>query len=187
MEFLRLVVLFFAAVNPAGVAAAMRYRDAPPPTRVMARIAVSGTLFALLLVLAAVVLDGRILDGLDVDAESWRIAAAMILAATGLYTLWTGRPGSAAPGEARLAHGFFPLGVPLLAGPATLAAAVSASADHGRGLTLVAACLWIVATGALVFALRGRGGSAIDGIARVTGGLLIVVAAGLAISGIQAI
>jgi multiple antibiotic resistance protein len=187
MDVLKLLVVFFAAINPAGVLVAMRYRAPAEAASAPRAAAAIGAAFALVLLLLAVLLGDRLMDALDVDAESFRIAAAMILAATGVYTLWTAAPGSRVPGEPRTAHGWFPLGVPLLAGPASLAAAVSYSVDTGRWTTFVAATAWVLVTAALVATWRGRWVAATDGVARITGALLIVVAAGLAISGIRAV
>jgi len=186
MEFLKLLVVFFAAINPAGVLLAMRAKQMHSVGTPRIAIAIGAAVAVVLLVLA-VVLDARILDSLDIDAESFRIAAGMILAACGVYTLWAGVPGSRAPGEPRMAHGLFPLGVPLLAGPASLAAAVSYSVDQGRGETLGAAIAWVVVSGLLLAVWRGRWRAGADAISRVTGALLIVVAASLAISGIKAV
>ncbi len=186
MEFLKLLAVFFAAINPAGVLLAMRVRRADGPAT--PRIAIGiGAMLALVLFVLAVVFGQRLMDGLGLDAESFRIATGMILAACGVYTLWTGVPGSRAPGEPRLAHGFFPLGVPLLAGPASLAAAVSYSVDHGRWETLGAAIVWVLVSSVLLVVWRGRWAAGADGVSRVTGALLIVVAASLAISGIKAV
>jgi small neutral amino acid transporter SnatA (MarC family) len=184
MEFLRLLVVFFAAINPAGVLMAMR-DDWQRQRR--AQVVGIGAVFATVLLLLAVLLGDRLLDGLELDAESFRIAAAMILAACGVYTLWTGVPGSRAPGEPRLAHGWFPLGVPLLSGPASLAAAVSHGVDDGRWVTFGSAVVWVVVTSGLLLVWRGRWPVVADGFSRVTGALLVVVAAGLAISGIKAV
>jgi multiple antibiotic resistance protein len=186
MEFAKLLVVFFAAINPGGVLLAMRGKQGHGPGTPRLTIAIGAGLAIVLFVLA-VVLGTRIMDGLDLDAESFRIAAAMICAAVGVYTLWTGVPGSQAPGEPRIAHGWFPLGVPLLAGPASLAAAVSYSVDRGRWETFGGAVVWVLVSALLLALWRGRWVAAADGISRVTGALLIVVAASLAISGIKAV
>lgn len=185
MEFLKLLVVFFAAINPAGVALAMRSREDHARTQFV--VVAMGVGLALVLFVLAAVFDRRVLDALDIDAESFRIAAAMILAAVGVYTLWTGVPGSRAPGEPQLAHGLFPLGVPLLVGPASLAAVIGYGVDKGRWEAFGAAVVWVAVTAVVLVLWRGRWAPTFDGVSRVTGALLVVVAAALAISGIKAV
>ena len=93
---------------------------------------------------------------------------------------------AAAPGDGWQA-GVFPLGLPLLAGPAGLAAAISVSTDHGFGLAAGAMLLPVLLGGMAVAVGGARWPAAADGLARLLGALLIVLAAGLAIDGVRAI
>ena len=70
---------------------------------------------------------------------------------------------------------------------AAIAAAISYGADRGEGETLAAAVIIIALAAGLIAARAGRFEAAADAVARVTGGLLIVVAAGLVVSGVRAI
>jgi small neutral amino acid transporter SnatA (MarC family) len=79
------------------------------------------------------------------------------------------------------------LALPVLATPAAIAAAVTYGADRGEGETLLAGAICVVIAGVLIAARIGRFEAATDALARVTGGVLVVVAAGLIVSGVRAI
>ncbi|MCC6383281.1 MAG: hypothetical protein IT304_12310 [Dehalococcoidia bacterium] len=180
-DFLRLLVVFLAAINPAGVAFVAA---AWTPERGRRVVLATGGLLAEALVLAAVFGADGLLDFLEVAPESFRLAAGIVLLVVGVQVLWGLTPSAAA--GAGLSAGLFPFAIPLLAGPATLAAAVSHSVDDGEGVTLAAAGLALAV--ALALALQAPAAPRVlDGLSRLTGGLLVVVAAGLMVSGVRAI
>jgi small neutral amino acid transporter SnatA (MarC family) len=79
------------------------------------------------------------------------------------------------------------LALPVLATPATLAAAVTYGADRGEGETAVAAVIVLGVAAGLVAARIGRFESEVDALSRLTGAIMIVVSAGLVVSGVRAI
>jgi len=183
-DFLRLAVTFFAAMNPAAVALGFALRDdAPPrdqrPVAVGVGCAVAAALFAL-----AVLTAQRALDFLDIEPETFRVAAGVVMAAMGVVGLWPRRAGPAAlPSDWRA--GIYPLGLPLLAGPAGLMAAVSYGADKGNGVVLLA-ILPALAIAAMLALLAGpRLRFAALTLAPLTAALLVAVAAGLIVSGVR--
>jgi multiple antibiotic resistance protein len=185
-EFARLVVVFLAAVNPASVALVMarvRAEQDRPRWPVVIGIAAAA---ALALYALAAGFAHPLLDFLDVAPESFRLAAGVVLAVVGASTVCCGA----------LPHGsydrgtqtaFIAIAVGMMAGPAGLTAAVSSSADHGLVRTLAASAVALTVTGCLLAARPARGRPALDAVARVTGALLIAIAAGLATSGVRAI
>jgi small neutral amino acid transporter SnatA (MarC family) len=66
-------------------------------------------------------------------------------------------------------------------------AALSYSVDEGAGQTFGAIVVWIVVGAILVVARPPKSGAALDAIARITGALLVAIAAGLVVSGVRAI
>ncbi|MFN0146454.1 MAG: MarC family protein [Dehalococcoidia bacterium] len=184
-DFGQLLVAFFAVVNPAAVLLAARSvrRDGTP---IGPPIGAGAALLAVALIAVLAVTGERILDGLAVAPESFRVAAGIVFAASGMSMVWLGRHGHAA-GDGTWRDAISPLGLPLLFGPATLVAAVSYGADEGPGRTIAAATICVVAAGVLLVA-AGRVRPALpDAIARLTGALLVVVAAGLVVDGVRAI
>ena len=190
-EFLRLVVVFVAAINPAAVALAMAMpaKSTRSVKSAMARrwqVPAIGAGLAAVLYAAAVFGAEPLLDWLQIEPESFRVAAGVVMATVGVYTVWSGRLGDYAQGAGAQA-GLFPLGLPLLAGPAGLIAALSYSVDKGAGKTAGAICVGVIVAVAVVTLRPAKAGPALDGVARVTGALLVAVAAGLIVSGVRAI
>jgi small neutral amino acid transporter SnatA (MarC family) len=85
----------------------------------------------------------------------------------------------------------FPLAVPLIAGPAAVVASMSYAARFGAGDTIIASAAVTALTAALYLAaphiasvLRRAG---LDALARLSGGLLAIIAVELAISGVRSV
>lgn len=181
-DFLQLVVFFLAAVNPAGAAGA----PSPPGRNLSARALGVGAVAALVLVGGAALLADPILDGLGVEPETFRVGAGVVLLIGGALAAWNGSAPHRGPWEGERSA-LFPLALPVLATPAALAAAVSFGADRGSGEALMAAVIAIAVAVGLLAARIGRFEAATDGLARVSGGVLVIVAAGLIVSGVRAI
>ena len=181
-DFLQLLVFLVAAVNPAAAAGAPE-----PAGRVLSpRILGAGSIIALALVGGAALLADPILDGLGVEPETFRVGAGVVLLIGGALAVWNGAAPHRGPWEGERVA-LFPLGLPVLATPAALAAAVSYGADRGSVETLASAAIALAIAATLLGARAGRFEAATDGVARVTGGVLIAVAAGLIVSGVRAI
>lgn len=180
-DFWRTALILLAAVNPAAVGLAAR--DLLPAERRL--IALVGSAVALGAFLLATFAADPFLDLLDIAPETFRLAAAIVLAAVGMFAVWRGRV-AAAPGDGWQA-GIFPAGIPLLAGPAGLAAALSLSADNGAGVSFAAAIAPVLLGGAAIAWLPGRSGAAADGLARLLGALLVVLAAAMAVDGVRSV
>lgn len=181
IDFLQTFLFLLAAVNPAAAAAA------PPPGARLARgsVLAGGTLACLLLVMAAL-FAGPILDGLDVEPETFRVGAGVVLLMGGALAVWNGGAPHRGPWEGS-GVALFPLALPVLATPAALAAAVSFGADRGEAETAGAAVLAVVVAATAAGLGLGRYQPAADAVARVTGALLVIIAAGLIVDGVRAI
>jgi small neutral amino acid transporter SnatA (MarC family) len=179
----------FAAINPAAALIAFRGAVADrwdTATFASQRPVVAGVGVAVAIALyAALTLWGEdLLDGLDVAPETFRIAAGIVMAASGVFAIW--RIGLADDGALPgLGAGVFPLAVPLLASAAGLMAAVSYAVDHGSGRTFVAVAAIVTVTGVLAWLYRDSWRPAAGALARITGALLIALAAALVVEGVR--
>ncbi len=187
-EYWRLLLAFFAAVNPAAVALAAASASATvatlqrPAQRAVAAavgLAVAGALFV-----AATLGAERVLDALDIAPETFRIAAGIVMLIVGANAVWRGTLVSE-PAPDGWRAGVFPLGLPLLAGPASLIAAVSYGVDKGEAKTLGAVAVPLVVAALLVVVGVGRWRPAADAIARLSGALLVAFACGLVVTGVR--
>jgi small neutral amino acid transporter SnatA (MarC family) len=181
-DFLQLLVFLVAAVNPAAAAGAPE----PAGRALSGRVLGFGTIVAVVLVGGVALLADPILDGLGVEPETFRVGAGVVLLIGGALAVWNGCAPHRGPWDGDRAA-IFPLGLPVLATPAALAAAVSYGADEGSGQTLAAAMIALGGAAALVALRAGGFVAATDAVARVTGGVLVAVAAGLIVSGVRAI
>lgn len=183
-DFLRLLATFLAAVNPPAVALVVANTSfgADPRRRWLVPLLGAALAAAIFLVLA--LSADSLLDALDIAPESFRVAAGIVMGASGTFVVWSGRAGSEAATEGWQAA-IFPLALPLLAGPAGLLAAISYGADDGAGKTAAAAILAVALGAALVAWRPAKGGAALDALARVLGALLVAFAAALVVSGVR--
>jgi len=174
------VIAIIAAVNP--FAAAARLDGKRPPPR---HIITAGNLSLAIYTLAAA-FAGDILEALSVEPESFLVAAAVIIAASGAATI--------ALGPLRLhfdpASGYadlVPLAVPVLLGPAGLSAVIVVATRESAGLAIVGSLAAVVVCLGLAVARFGAAAPLADGLARLLAGLAVVIAAGFAVDGIRAI
>lgn len=182
----QLVIFFFAAVNPAAVAlAAARLRENRDVSREWRTPAIA---LAIAVVVYAVAAFGaeRLLSGLEIEPESFRVAAGIVMAAAGVLAIWRGAPPAEGDGG-RAWAAVFPIALPLLVSPAGLVAAVTYGADDGGGKALGALLVSLAVAGALLVAQPAKRMPALDAVARLTGALLVAVAAGLVVDGVRAI
>jgi small neutral amino acid transporter SnatA (MarC family) len=122
------------------------------------------------LIVAGAALADELLDGLEISPESFRIAAGMVLAATGLWTLLWPEP---MPGPFAA----------VLVTPELACLAISFGADEPLGKVLGAAA---IALGAAAIGAFAQSSPVAAGIAaRFLAALQLVVAVALVVSGIR--
>jgi len=181
-DFLRIAVTRLVAVSPAAAAVAA----GQAPTRVGPRTAGVGAAVAVVAYFVAALGTDWLLDAIDIEPETFRVSAGLVMAVGGLFAVWTGGAGHAGEWDGRWVA-VFPLALPLLVTPAGLAATLSHSADGDTGKALGAA---LVAVGIAVAAVAlnlGRYRAAADGLARLSGALLVVFAGAMIVDGVRAI
>ena len=96
-EFLRLAVLFIAAVNPAAAALAMATGAERTSGRPRWHISAVGIAVAAACFVVAAVFATHILNGLAIEPESFRIAAGGVMAMVGAQVIWRGKAASMPP------------------------------------------------------------------------------------------
>jgi hypothetical protein len=155
---------FLGATNAGRVALALTARRGTSQHRDLAVALAAGAA----LIVAAVFAADPLLDALDISPESWRIAAAVVLAATAIRTIiwptWNG-PFAA-----------------VLVTPELAALSISFGADESAGKVLAAAAVALIPA-LLAAHARRRETSALA--AQFLAALQIVVAVALAVSGIR--
>ena len=179
----------FAAINPA--AALIAFRGAvsdrwDTSTFANQRLLVAAAGVVIAVALYAVLAFGGedLLEQLAIAPETFRIAAGVVMAASGVFAIW--RMGFADDGALPgIGAGVFPLAVPLLATAAGLMAAISYGADHGAARTFTAAAVTVAVTGVLVWRYRDPWRPVAGALARLTGALLVAVAAALVVEGVR--
>ena len=192
-EFWQAALGLFAAVAPAGALPAFalltRSADAVQRTRLASLIG----LVAFALIAGTAALGDPFLDWLDISPENFQLASALVMAPLAVRLLWSGESMSLPrDGDRPLRRVWLtPLTVPLVAGPASLVAALSYGTRFGLEPTIGAAAFVLVLT-ALAFAAapqlqRTLGTSGISALGRLTGALLVVVAIELLVDGLQSV
>lgn len=185
-SYWQLLIFFFAAINPASAALALAGRGRVPGGRPAWQVAALGALLAAAVYAGVAAGADRFLEALDIEPESFRVAAGVVMATAGAFAIWRAAPEP--PGtNGEWDSAVFPIAIPLLVTPAGLAAAITYGADDG-GTKAFAALIIPLALGAALLGLRTRrANAALDGVSRVTGALLVAVAAGLVVDGVRAI
>jgi small neutral amino acid transporter SnatA (MarC family) len=169
MSVVRLIVFFTAIVDPPGVAlAAAADRRPLAATRWVLATIVAATAAALVAVFA-----DELLDALDVSAETFRIAAGVVVAAGAAVRVANPRAGR--DGDAWAAT----------VTPALLAAAVSFAADEGTARAIVGA--WIALTFAYLMAAHRPARWLQPMLSRLASGLAIAVGVAMAVDGVLAV
>lgn len=174
----------FAAVAPLGALPVFLDARVSPAERLRA-VAIMA-LVALAVLSAGVLAAGPFLDWLEISAENFQLAAGVIMLPQAVQLLWRGRTLSSAD-----AGIIVPLAAPLLAGPASAAAAMSYGARFGEAQAIGASALVLAVTAALLLAgsaLEGRVKSGpIETLGRFNGAFLVVIAIEMIIDGVQSV
>ena len=176
-DFAQLIVVFLAVVNPAAVSLGV-----PSAQKRMATVV--GLVTGVALVAASTFGAQHLLDFLAMEPETFRLAAGIVIVVVGLRTIWS--PTQLAPLES-LGWGGYPLGWPLIANPACIAAAVSFGVDASPGRVVLAAVPWAVLGVALAMFAGGRFDGPVRAAGQLAGLLGVAVGAALIVDGVRAI
>lgn len=177
-----LFLVMFTAANPAAGARANPARAA----RTTLPAAVLAMAIAVGIAAIAAWTAESLLDWLDIEQETARIAAGIVLGVGGGQAVVLGGP-LVRNDIKGLQRGIYPLGVPLSMTPGLLAVLIAFAAhpDASPGRAFFTAIPWIIGTGAVAVFLPARAAPIADGISRLTGAAAIVLAVALIVSGVR--
>lgn len=188
-EFVRIAVILLLAINAPAVAG--RLPQAVLKASVGRRAALLGLAFVIVTGVTALLaaINEPLLDGLEVEPETFRVSAGLVALLGGARLLLAPRRRAAS------APGWFaaviPLAFPLLLTPEMAALTVSYAADDGVSRTIGALVVATVASWALATVLSGRNDAwhttLISGTARFAGAIVAVAGVGLIVDGVRAI
>jgi small neutral amino acid transporter SnatA (MarC family) len=172
VTFAFLLFAFVASVNPS------RLRLVLPTNRAAVTL---GALLALASAAAVAAVGGALLDALDITPETFRLAAAVVLALEGARAFVLARP-AAEPELRGLGAALVPVAFPLLLTPGVVALAVAAGGEamvgEAVGALALAFALVVVATwiprGERTDGLLGAGGRLL-GAAEIAAGIALAV------------
>ncbi len=190
-EFWRAALGLVAAAAPFGalpVFAAL-VADATPGWR--ARLGLAAGVASLALLAAAALLSGPFLDWLDVSPENFQLAAGLVMLPPSFRLIVWGDSMTPSEGGAPGLAWLVPMAVPLIAGPASLAGAMSYGARFGEGTAVGAAALAVAASAAVLAASpwlsRVLHPAGVSALARLSGALLVIVAVELMLDGVHSV
>lgn len=193
-EFSRALFALIVAVAPFGALPlfAAYLRDVTPRMRI--RGSVIAGVISIVMLAATIVISDPFLDWIEVSPENFQIAAGVIMGPIAIRLLITGdamttpdETNGPMPPRAWLV----PIAFPLIAGPASLAAALSYGTRFGEGEVILAAGI-AAAIGAAtslfaVHILRAIGKVPANAFGRLNGALMMVIIVELMIDGIQSV
>jgi multiple antibiotic resistance protein len=172
-DALRLAVFVFVLLDPTAAAIGAATLAKGRRRRARTAIVVAGGSVAFAVLALVAVLADPVLDWLRISPGAAELAAGLVVIVPALDLLWQGPGGRVAanPAAQALRLGCWPYGVPLLAGPAAVAAVIAWAAAVGRGATvggsLLATLLTTVLVGVWTHPPRGRTARAIGAFTAV--------------------
>ena len=197
-EFLRFAAALFAIMNPFGSIPIFLSVTADRDPAERGRIATVTAAAVLVTLLVAAVLGEQILALFEITVGSFRVAGGiiiLILALSMLHAQQSGVHHSAEEedaGKAKDNPAFFPLAIPMIAGPGSMATVILA-AQHADGLpgTLTIGAVIVLLCGVLLVVLRTAnrlstllGTTGLNVMTRLMGMLLAAIAVEMMVGGL---
>jgi multiple antibiotic resistance protein len=154
-DVVRLAIVILVVIDPISAVIGASDVATDRPARDRSIIVGLGSAIAFVVLAGAALLADPLLDALHISPPAAELAAGLVVLVPALDLLWQG-PGErlrpAAASAARLA--LFPFGIPLVAGPAAVAAVVAWGAAEGAGVTVGGAAIATLAVAVLAMAWR---------------------------------
>lgn len=183
-------VYFLALINPASKVFLLSTMDPPYTRRQLWRVSVHSTLVALAILIVLIGAGSFMFDVVfHVEIYSLTVAGGVVLFIVGLKAVRKGRFY-----EESDMHGvpditIVPLAAPLIAGPGTIAAAISFATIHGAAETLLYVSLALAANLLIMVTSRGVGRflerfNATGPLIRITGLIVMAVAVQMMFTGV---
>ncbi len=190
-DYARALVSFFAIIDPLGNILVFHLFTTGAPLRRRSVVALIAVTAAFLLLLAFTLGGVEVLDFLGISADSFKVAAGLLLLLPAFRLVTEGQPMrvNGREGLDPIALALVPLAVPLLAGPGALAAATSFADSVGVGRT-IAAFSTVLAVSLAGFLSSDWlstkvGPSPLRLLARIIGVLLFAIAVDFVLDGVR--
>jgi multiple antibiotic resistance protein len=185
------LISFFAILDPPGNVLVFHLFTQGLSWRAKLIAAAIATVAAFVM-LAVFSLGGEeVLDALGISAESFKVAAGLLLLPPAYRLVMEGQPGPVVEAGEQSPYDFalVPLATPLIAGPGALAATTSFSETVGRETTLAAIAIVLVIL-FLTFVLADRlfallGATALRVLSRIVGIMLFALAVDFVLDGLR--
>ena len=201
-DILTIFVSLIALMDPlgtVGIFLAITCKDSPA---VRKRTALLGCVYAFIILMLFLGFGGSILSFFGITVSAVQVGGGLILAKIGLDLIAVNLESKSSPSEekdaaTRESAAFFPLALPLLAGPGAMTVAITESSHFrdGRWSDLLSAALAIALACFVTWLVLDRaqwiqrilGKSGTNAITRVMGFILVCIAAQMTIVGIQGV
>ena len=197
-EFLRFAAALFAIMNPFGNIAIFLSITADRSAAERGRIATMTAAAVLITLLVAAVLGEPILALFDISVGAFRIAGGIIILILALSMLHAQQSGvhhssqEEDAGKAKDNPAFFPLAIPLIAGPGSMATVILYSQRaHGLLETATIGAVIVLLCGVLLVALRAAdrlstflGTTGLNVLTRLMGMILAAIAVEMMVDGL---
>jgi multiple antibiotic resistance protein len=184
-DLIRCVAGMFAVISPLGALATVMAGRATTDRRLL----VAAPAAAFVVLAAFALLSEPLLDWLDVSPESFQFAAGAAMFPLALRLILMGDSMSA-PENAPSYSWLVPFAVPMLAGPSSIIAAISYAARFGEGEAILASAVVLAFTAVLFMTLERFEKVpliVLQTAARLSGGLLVLIAVELAVDGVRSV
>ena len=199
---LTIFVSLIALIDPLGTVGIFLAITCNDSTAVRKRTALLGCVYAFCILILFLGFGGSILSFFGITVSAVQVGGGLILAKIGLDLIDVKMESKSSPAEERDAvvrdsSAFFPLAMPLLAGPGAMTVAIAESSHFRDGhwsdllsatIAVALACFvtWIVLDKAiLIQKVLGKSGT--NAITRIMGFILVCIAAQMTIVGIQGV
>lgn len=152
-----------------------------------------GGITAFIALSTAALLANPFLEAIDVSGSAFLFAAGAAMAPVAARLILTGESMATPPTSEprRFPPWLVPIGAPLLAGPASVVAAVAYAAHYGEAEAIAGAGIAIVAASGILatspWLARSTGALGLGVLGRLSGALLIAIAVSLAVDGIHGV
>lgn len=186
-DLLRLLVLFAVTINPPAVARSVARAGGTSAGPMAARVVFVGVATALLVYVLAALFADQLMDALEVNPASLRVAAGAVMLVQAAQVIVLGRAPGGAEARASEGGGVFPLGLPWLASAAGLALTLRSAVDVGRIEAIAAAAVIVAVAAALAFGGSRLPTAAMDGLARALAALMAILGTALIVNGVLAV
>ena len=185
------IVSFFAIIDPLGNILVFHLftRGLEQRQKLIAAVVSVGAAFVMLLAFSLGGQEG--LDLLGISAESFQVAAGLLLMPPAYRLVAEGQPAQVDEGQPRdpMEFALVPLATPLIAGPGALAATTSFSHSVGTDTTLVAiTVVLLISLASFVMAewlFRLTGPALLRVVSRIVGIVLFAIAVDFVLDGVR--